>query len=369
MYNLLNVVLGLFVVFLIFAIVVSRLQEWLSDRLSSRGKFLRDGIHRLVGDEALATRILRHQLVSGLYYDRAARTAPPSYIEPANFALALANVLVRRGVVAQDPAQSSAGNKAVVDSASQLTYDTLRAALLSAKAQRSPVADALLPVVDRAKNDLDTALRGIESWYSGGMDRVSGWYKTSARRRLFVIGFILAALVNVDAIELFRSLNKSPEDAARLAGIAQDIQRTGTFAGIDLRGGDSRPRTDEQDRALNTALVDASRQFPGLPIGWACLGAMTAETTPQAKVVSPGTPEKPAPTSDVVPAPSAWSTCRAQFDRTTASMGVSDWLVKLVGWLITAFAGSLGATYWFGVISKVMDIRSSGPRPASAAKA
>ena len=38
---------------------------------------------------------------SGLYRDPKVRGKPPSYVEPATFALALANVLVRRGAPAE----------------------------------------------------------------------------------------------------------------------------------------------------------------------------------------------------------------------------------------------------------------------------
>lgn len=44
----------------------------------------------------------------------------------------------------------------------------------------------------------------------------------------------------------------------------------------------------------------------------------------------------------------------------------TDWkhrLMRVLGWLFTAFAASLGAQFWFDVLSKIMNLRTSGKRP------
>jgi hypothetical protein len=45
----------------------------------------------------------------------------------------------------------------------------------------------------------------------------------------------------------------------------------------------------------------------------------------------------------------------------------SAWLFSLTGWLVTGFAISLGAPFWFDLLQKLMNInvRGAGPRPAS----
>jgi len=42
------------------------------------------------------------------------------------------------------------------------------------------------------------------------------------------------------------------------------------------------------------------------------------------------------------------------------------WFLKLVGWLITALAVSLGGPFWFDLLNRLVDLRGAGPRPASA---
>jgi hypothetical protein len=45
----------------------------------------------------------------------------------------------------------------------------------------------------------------------------------------------------------------------------------------------------------------------------------------------------------------------------------SAWLFSLTGWLVTGFAISLGAPFWFDLLQKLMNInvRGAGPKPVS----
>jgi hypothetical protein len=47
-----------------------------------------------------------------------------------------------------------------------------------------------------------------------------------------------------------------------------------------------------------------------------------------------------------------------------SEVGWRWWLYKLVGWLTTALAISLGATFWFDILKKLINIRAAGPAPA-----
>jgi hypothetical protein len=368
----LNVVLSMLLIYLIFSIVVSRLQEWGSQTTHDRGKHLREGIHRLIADETISTRVLRHPLISGLYRDPKARTAPPSYIEPTNFALALANLLVRLG----NPPVVTTGTTNPADAktmaaARPLTFENLRAALENFGAQRSPIALALLPVIDRANGDLAASIKGIEDWFNAGMDRVSGWYKTKARRMLFLIGFALAILVDIDSIAIFQALNRSPSEAARLAAIAEKVNESGKIGDVDLGPLKTRAPTRAEWKAIVSASSETVAKTGVLPIGYKCLGAtasladIDASTKTDAREGQATTDSKKASAAKTEGAGvlSMWSACRAELSKRLTVMAPSDWLVKILGWILTAFAGSLGASYWFAAISKVINIRSSGPRP------
>ncbi|MCW2525306.1 MAG: hypothetical protein JWM76_166, partial [Pseudonocardiales bacterium] len=42
-----------------------------------------------------------------------------------------------------------------------------------------------------------------------------------------------------------------------------------------------------------------------------------------------------------------------------------DVILKIVGWLVTAFAVSFGAPFWFEALSKLGNLRNTGTKPGS----
>ena len=68
---------------------------------------------------------------------------------------------------------------------------------------RSPLLiRAVLTAMDHAGDDLSVVRQNIQTWFDSGMDRVSGQYKRRTHLWLFLIGFVLAAGLNVNAIAI-----------------------------------------------------------------------------------------------------------------------------------------------------------------------
>jgi hypothetical protein len=182
------------------------------------------------------------------------------------------------------------------------TFERLREALVRCRAAGYYLADALLPLVDAAGGDLAVARRNVEAWYKGTMDRVSGWYKRRTRWLLFVIGLAVAVLANVDTIEVVTALDRSATLRGAIAGRAEEAVRSG-----------------------------------GLPVGFSCL------------TIEPG-----AGLGEMLSA--CW--------RNAAAEGAARWPLKALGWLLTAFAVSLGAPFWWQLLCRVADLRGAGRKPA-----
>src|SRR6266849_529955 len=121
MWTAFDVVIGLMTVFLLFSILVSGVNESFAQYFSRRGYYLRIGLQRLLNDDAVYRRVLHHPLIGSLYQKRAAQGKPPSYIDPENFAMAVADVLLARAGTERAP----------TDAAPQLTVQALRGALQS----------------------------------------------------------------------------------------------------------------------------------------------------------------------------------------------------------------------------------------------
>jgi hypothetical protein len=51
-------------------------------------------------------------------------------------------------------------------------------------------------------DNLSNFQRNLEDWYDAQMGRVSGWYKRWTTVMLGTVGFLLAIIVNVDAVQI-----------------------------------------------------------------------------------------------------------------------------------------------------------------------
>jgi hypothetical protein len=165
----------------------------------------------------------------------------------------------------------------------------------------------LRDALDAAGGKRDRLRPELERSFDEAMDRVSGWYKRRAQMVLTLIALGLVAAVNADTFALAQRLWK--DDALRAAAVA-----AATEAARD--GGTSCPgaSVDAPPQQRAAACLDDVEEL-GIPLGW------TAATTPE-----------------------GW--------------GIP---AKVGGLLLTVLALSLGAPFWFDLLSKVSRLRSSGP--------
>jgi len=153
------------------------------------------------------------------------------------------------------------------------------------------------------------ALRArVESWFDDAMDRLTGTYKRWAQLIHFLFGLLVAILFNVDSLNITSVLWHSSDKRAALAAQAQNFMAAHPAAGggaPDL-----------------SSLITQLQDLP-VPLGWT----------------------------------------QQLWHRTDLLL----WLLSLAGWLVTAFAISLGAPFWFDLLQKLLNInvRGAGPRPAS----
>jgi len=315
----LQVILGLAVIYLLMCMFTSGTQEVISRFLNQRGKYLRENLQSLLPDRWIYLRVINHPVVSGLYRDVPAKGVPPSYIPARNFAQALIDVLVSRHRSA--------------DAAPTYDIEEARAAVLDARSKDLAAGHALTPIFARAKT-MEDALSGVEKWFESSTARLSGWYKARAQKLLFLIGLGVAVSMNVDTIQITKTLAESETIRTAAVVAAERQAQTGT------------PADAEAVRNVLNHLAQA-----GLPVGYACLGP--ANRLPQAQA------SIPAQSADVL---TLISQCRSQI----SEIGTAEWLLKIIGWLLTAMATALGAPFWFDVVNRFVNLRSAGARPASA---
>jgi hypothetical protein len=332
--DILEVTIGIVFVFVLVATICSAVREGIEAWLKTRASFLDYGIRQLLSDPhgvGIAKELFNHPLISGLSGDEyaapgtklteAAMKKParrllycrdrnlPSYIPSRNFALALLDIAAR-GPVNGGDADSQP---------ERISLQNVRANLAK-NIGNAHVRRALLSAIDSAQGNLDRAQANLEAWYDSAMDRVSGWYKRATHWMILVIALVLSIVLNINTITIADYLFR------------HDSVRTSIVASIEKTTGD----TDTQKLSYK----DAKQQLDDmhLPMGWN--GASMA---------------------DAYGAPRTRGERKANL-KEGESLQFSLWndcLGVLFGWLITAFAATLGAPFWFDVLNKVMVIRST----------
>lgn len=332
--GVLEAIIGLVFIYFLVSVLCSGVNEAIAQETGRRGRFLREGLINIVRDRWLFLRIINHPLVSSMYRDVPGKPRTPSYIPPGSLVSALLDIVVLKARQI-DPAWGAA-------SGSKLTFDQVRAATLTCKQSGYQVADAMLPLLDAAQGDLDVARKNLEQWYTSGMDRVGGWYKLHARRVLLVIGLLVAVTLNVDTLAIVTQLSRSAELRKSLADAATQVVETKRFNGVEIKTGEGEVKIAQDDLKKFAAGI-AAYEKQGLPIGFSC--------------VSP---------AEVGPGHRGLRTVIGACWHNARGMAAGDWLVKVLGWLVTGVAVSLGAPFWYDLLNRVVDLRGAGKRPESA---
>jgi hypothetical protein len=159
--------------------------------------------------------------------------------------------------------------------------------------------------------DLEASRKRIEVWFDDVMDRASGWYKRKVQWVLLAIALVATGVANADAINLATRLWQSPSLRASM------VEAASTYAAGAAAAGAQRQTLDQLQQRLGQFVSQ------GLPLGWAG-------------------------------------------DKVLSSSELAQWLSKIAGLLLTALAASLGAPFWFDLVNKLVNVRSTGNIPPRA---
>jgi hypothetical protein len=310
--TMLDLAIGLIFVYLLLSLVCSAFKEGIESWLKWRAVNLERGLKELLKDptgEGLTKQLLDHPLLSCLYqgkYDPSATRGPwkcffgtrlPSYIPATSFATALLDIVLGPAPAPPPQVASPAANTPAVPPA-----PPLRDAI--ATIPNEQVRRALQTFVVAAQGDLDKVRKDLEAWFNSAMDRAAGWYKRWSQAVIFGAAVAISFGVNADTIAMITSLSRDPAVREKLVTSAQQYVK-------DQKG------SEEALKELKSNLNKI--EAIGLPIGWNNEDPRTRWSWPNEGAF---------------------------------------WL-KLLGWLLTAFAISLGAPFWFDMLNKVMNIRAS----------
>ncbi|HEY0545842.1 MAG TPA: hypothetical protein VGC91_10735 [Pyrinomonadaceae bacterium] len=205
--------------------------------------------------------------------------------------------------------------------------------------------ESLLVLIDKAKReitDLEDAVKrfqhNIEGWFNDSMDRVGGWYKRWTQKVLIVFAVLVVLLLNADTIMLIKTFSSDKDMRAAILAKAEKADLTISAA-------------DVSDPTKSGALA-RQLEAESLPLGWSSDKNNRSRRFP-------------------------WQITEAEkLDSDKRPLSVAEVnfklagqiLLKLLGLLISIGAISLGAPFWFDMLSKFINIRGAGTPPGEKKK-
>lgn len=328
MLDSIDLLIGLTVVMLALSMAVTMTTQFVVSAANTRGRHLRRGLADMLRqldpalDDAssrkIADAVLLHPLVSATSLLRRPRLG--AVVQREEFTKLLLG-LANSGSLEPDARkalQTALANNGLPDP--EKTLQDIRAATLqleAAKPELAASARQTLAILQEGRSDL---IAKVHSWFDQTMDRVSARFTASARAITFGGALLLAVALQVDTIALINRLNAN--DALREVVVEQ-------------------------------AKAAVEQAKPAAPAGPAAEGSTT--TAGQAGSAAPDAAAGGTSSIDIryllrqglVAVPASWEQWR------TGWSGINP-----LGVLLTALLLSLGAPFWYGVLQKLLQLRS-----------
>lgn len=287
----------------------------------NRVKYLRTGlIGQTAGEQAQGTAVLMARV-------RPSLTDLTALLDPASPTYAEFVELTRR----ESSALGSTLNK---------TLDAIHSQEIIPVRLRGSLATLASRAENKVKRDISAADSGlqqlqteIETWFNNGMARASGVYRRNVKGVGILIGLAIAFTINADTFYMFQSLSTDPAIRSSIIQAAEQMEVRSIITPEQLAAETDIDQLSERLTnqigtdllSVGTVVEETLADYP-LPIGRSA-AVLSAQQAAEANWPIPFIPR------------------------------------RLVGWLITALALSMGASFWFDLLRKVMSVRSSGDKP------
>ena len=300
----LDTAIGLALMYAILSLVCTVVNEYIATWLRLRSKTLSTSLQKLLDVPVLHADFLNHGLVGGA--NSASGEQPSSYLSGRDFAMALFGAL---DVTKPIPAFTD-----VKQAVSDLPDSNIR--------------DALLAQLATANGDIEKLRDSVATWFDGTMDRLGGVYKRKLKWISLGVGCVVAIIINADSFAVGRALWNDDGLRAQMTQIADTVAKDPKFAAAVAKTNNT-ASSDTSGSDVFDAFRNAQDQLRPLPLGWLYF----------------------------------WTKMSDGADLTL-------WVIlsKAIGLFLTGLALSLGAPFWFDLLTKFMNIRGTGPKPATTAE-
>ncbi len=303
--EMLDVLIGLITVYMVFGLACTAIVEAVTAFFGVRGRNLEKALKEfLSGDleenKPFIKAFFRHPLVQTLSKDKLLRKGTkslPSYIPPEIVSKVIEDLVTK-------------------DGASTFLPNLIDA--LPGEPDKNRIKGVLKVMLKDARGDVKEFRRSLEKSFNATMDRAGGWFKRYTQTAALVISAGLVIGANADTIGMVSSLAANPAARAKMVEVA------------------GKRVEDAESKARKT----------GAASGESSIEHVAAETKSARRALDRAFEDMTA--------------AGVRFGWTEAPKDAAAWLSKIVGLLISIFAVSLGAPFWFDVLQKFMKLRSAG---------
>jgi hypothetical protein len=378
----LDVVIGLVFIFLLYSLLATIIQEIIATKLALRAKILEKGIIRMLEDGKsspngttlslfsgrnalkdmrIAAWFYAHPLIK--YLGENNRHSKPSYLSAQNFSKVLVDLLkgfggnylneaqqlndsIQKGIIYHLPIDlvSDSNNPAI-----QALQHQFGRSMQNGKGDPNNTSEInpdtrlfLQSIWTEAEADIEEFKRKLEKWFDDTMERTSGWYKKHTQNILLLLGLFLAILFNIDTIAIAKKLTKDPKLREQMVQAASSYQEKNKELAVQLR--------DTQLKKTDPAAYDLVKK------SYSKVDSQSNELLDSARNMITGDIKN---VNNLMGLGGwTWKGWRPHFHMYEDQL----WLTMIIGWLITALAISLGAPFWFDLLSKLMKVRGAGTR-------
>lgn len=305
---IIDIAIGLSFLYFLLGLLTSSLNELIQSWMKTRSKELKNAlIHFLDRDwDEIGKKIIESPYVRSI---SKSSDKFPSYIPSSSFAQSIIDVI-----------------KGAEDLPN--TIPEIRKQIENNQIIKGDAKVWLLGMLDQSFDKLQLFYAKLEDAYNDSMDRVSEWYGLKVKRTILILGIITSVALNIDTIDITKTLWKNKEAAKAFSAIAANsmerIQKSNDSFEIKDDKGEVLYSVKNEPGANLTNIVAEVGEFP-IPLGWSA----------------------------------------NSFEFFSAPKWGWVLLSKIGGWAITALAIFLGAPFWFDLLSKVVNLRGSGTKPST----
>lgn len=309
--DILETAMGLVFVYLVFSLVCSGFREWIAVILNTRAKTLKKGVSNLLKDKDLMAHVFNHHLVrvkGGNVGEE--KGSDPKYISSKAFAEALLEGILKaqkdEGMSPESSSAQPSGTETKTSNIEEIKKSIAKIENLKVKTVLNDLIENVEKKAEGWEKIYENAQCAIKEWFDDEMELISAWYKRETHKVLFVLGVILCILFNVDTIMITRTLSVNSALRESLTKVAmQNVQQP-----VDS--------TSTQSYDQGKKLQEEIGQL-GLPIGWK-------------------------------------QTAADNLDPRGIPHGFWEWLYKIFGLAMSILAVSMGATFWFDILKKLINL-------------